>query len=99
MCGVLALRPERRLKPESRRKRLWRGRGDGAEANSVRRGASALRGARYSLFMPAEIIFSGGERVLVPSANADEVMAKMTTEGSRDHQAMGGARVRPGAAA
>ena len=55
-----------------------------------------MRGARYSLFMPAEIIFSGGERVLVPSANADEVMAKMTTEGSRDHQAMGGARVRPG---
>jgi hypothetical protein len=32
----------------------------------------------------------------VPSANTDEVMAKMSTEGSRDHQAMGGARVRPG---
>src|SRR6478735_6327471 len=39
--GVLALRPECRPKPESRRKRLWRGRGDGAEANSVR-----LRGQR-----------------------------------------------------
>ena len=46
--------------------------------------------------MAAEIIFSGGERVRVPSNNVDEVMARMTTEGSRDHQAMGGVRVRPG---
>jgi len=46
--------------------------------------------------MAAEIVFSGGERVLVPSNNADQVMARMTTEGSLDHQAMGGARVRPG---
>jgi hypothetical protein len=46
--------------------------------------------------MAAEIVFSGGERVLVPSNNADEVMARMITEGSRDHQARGGARVRPG---
>jgi hypothetical protein len=39
--GELALRPERRPKPVSRRKRLRRGRGSGAEANSVR-----LRGQR-----------------------------------------------------
>src|ERR1700732_4374016 len=42
--GELALRPERRPKPESRRKRLWRGRGSGVEANSVYCGASALGG-------------------------------------------------------
>jgi hypothetical protein len=46
--------------------------------------------------MAAEIVFSGSERVLVPSSNADEVMARMVTEGLRDHQAVGGARVRPG---
>jgi hypothetical protein len=51
---------------------------------------------RYSPFTAAEIVFSGGERVLVPSDNADEVMARMATEGSRDHQARGGVRVRPG---
>jgi hypothetical protein len=55
-----------------------------------------VEGSRYSQFMAAEIVFSGGERVLVPSTNADEVMARMTTEGSRDHQGRGGVRVRPG---
>jgi hypothetical protein len=39
----LALRSERRPKPVCRRKRLWRGRGDGAKANSVLCGVSALR--------------------------------------------------------
>ena len=51
--GELALRPECRPKPVCRRKRLWRGRGDGAEANSVRRGASALQLQRVSSLLVA----------------------------------------------
>src|ERR1700719_4373330 len=74
----------------------WRPRGSGAEATACTCGASALKWARYSPFMAAEIVFSGGERLFVPSSSADQVMARMTTEGSRDHQAVGGARVRPG---
>jgi hypothetical protein len=40
----LALRLKRRPKARKPRKRLWRGRGSGAEANSAHCGASTLRG-------------------------------------------------------
>jgi hypothetical protein len=46
--------------------------------------------------MAAEIVFSGGERVRVPSADANSVMAAMVTQGPRDYQAPDGIGVRPG---
>jgi hypothetical protein len=45
----LALRPERRPRPASRRKRPRRGRGDGAEANSDRLRGQASTLAQFGL--------------------------------------------------
>ena len=70
--------------------------GEWSGGNSVSLRGDCVEGRATVRFMAAEIVFSGGERVVVPSNNADEVMARMATEGLRDHQAMGGVRVRPG---
>ena len=45
VLGKLALRPRRRPKPESRRRRPRRGRGEEPRQTALRRGASVVRGA------------------------------------------------------